>query len=187
MGALSKPSLVVVLVEDERQQRLVRRYLRRVGYEPHDIRYVPLPGGAGCGEQWVRERYAAEVQEYRSRSARARTALVVAIDADTVDADTRGRQLNNALAEAGSAVRGTAEMIVHLIPRRSVETWILCLNGENVDETTDYSKEREIDQMIGPAALTLFDWSRENYALPAHCFPSLSSAVFEVRRLDTCP
>jgi hypothetical protein len=79
---MGRPSQVVVLVEDERQQRFVRRYLYRVGYSTHDIRFDPLPAGRGSGAQWVLNRYTEAVMAYRSRSARAMTALVVAIDAD---------------------------------------------------------------------------------------------------------
>jgi hypothetical protein len=40
-------SQVVVLAEDARQQSLVRRYLYRLGYESHDIRFEKLPAGKG--------------------------------------------------------------------------------------------------------------------------------------------
>ena len=64
---------------------------------------APLPTGKGCGEQWVRMRYAEEVKAYRNRSARARTALVVAIDADNRQVSDRVSQLGDALADAGLA------------------------------------------------------------------------------------
>ena len=181
---MTRPSLVVVLAEDERQQRLARRYLYRLQYGHHDIRLVDLPSGRGSGVEWVLQRYAAEVQKFRSRAAKAGTALIVVIDADTFHIDQRDRQLRQALADATFEIRRDHEAIIHLIPKRNVETWILCLTGKQVDETTDYSRERDVDRLIPTAAETLFDWSRRNATLPAHCVPSLEVAVPELRRLE---
>jgi hypothetical protein len=181
---VTKPSLVVVLAEDQRHQRLIRKYLHKLRYENHDIRYLALPSGRGCGEQWVRKHYIDEVKNYRSRSARAQSALIVAIDADTGDVKQRVRQLNEALHQAGLAERADKEAIVLLIPKRNVETWILCLNGEQVDETTDYSNRPEIDSLIEPASAVFYGWSRPKAILPAHCVPSLTAAMPEIRRLE---
>ena len=86
-----------MLAEDERYQRLIRHYLYRLEYTQHDIRFEPLPAGRGCGEKWVRDRYVREVNVYRERTARAKTVLIVAIDADTQDVDWRKHQLQEAL------------------------------------------------------------------------------------------
>src|ERR1035441_5122630 len=48
-GSMRRTSQVVVLVEDKRQQRFVRRYLYRLGYTRHDIQFEPVPGGEGSG------------------------------------------------------------------------------------------------------------------------------------------
>ena len=181
---MSKPSLVIILAEDERHQQLARRYLYKLQYRRHDIRPVALPNGRGSGVQWVLQRYATEVQKYLTRAARARTALIVAIDADTGHVDKRNHQLEQALEEAGLAVRGADSAIIHLIPKRNVETWIMCLSGEHVDELTDYSQRREVDALISAAADILFEWSRPNAVPPAHCVPSLAAAIPEVRRLE---
>lgn len=130
---MSKPSLVSVLAEDSLHQAFVRRFLLRCGFLNHQIRLGDLPGSRGCGEQWVRERYIKEVAAYRGRASRANTALVVIIDADRGEISHRSRQLES----LGARLEG--ERIVHLIPRRSIETWILCLNNVIVDEETDYS------------------------------------------------
>jgi hypothetical protein len=132
----------------------------------------------------VRERYAKTVGAYRSRASRAETALIVAIDADTGDSDRRLRQLQEALVQAELAPRTHQERIVHLIPKWNIETWILNLNGRNVDEDTDYRREQRMDEQIANAASTFFDWSRPNATPPAQCVPSLLSAIPEVRRLE---
>lgn len=179
---MSKPSLVLVLAEDQRHQSFVRRYLYRLGYSYHEVHAEPMPSGRGCAEQWVRQRYAKVVAEYRSRFAR--TALVVAIDADKGSVDERARQLRDALTEAQLPQRTAEERISHLIPKRNVETWILCLAGEKVDEDTDHRHAPGIDERIKAAAETFYECTRKNVTVPGHCVPSLQSAIPEVRRLD---
>ena len=153
---MAKASRVEVLVEDERHQRFVRRYLYSLGYSGHDIHFEDLPSGKGSGEQWVRVNYAKAVRVYRARHARAETALVPAIDSDNGDSDRRTQQLQSALIQAALTPRAVDERIAHLIPKRNIETWILCLNGKTVDENTDYSQEGGIDDQIRPAAATFF-------------------------------
>jgi hypothetical protein len=179
---VGRPSQVVVLAEDERHQRFVRRYLKRLRY--HDVRYLDLPAGRGCGEQWVRERYGNAVAAYRARAATVDTALIVAIDADRGDVNRRLRQLQDGLNQATQDARASHEKIVHLIPRRNIETWILCLNGQSVDEEANYGNEPTVDEKIAPAAVVLFEWNRSNFVPPAHCVPSLLAAIPEVRRLE---
>ena len=180
---MARISQVVVLVEDERHQRLIYRYLQRLNYSSRDIRFEPLPSGRGCGEQWVRERYANAVRAYRARSAQANTALIVAIDADTGDTNRRVRQLVSALSGLALMPRTAEEKIVHLIPKRNIETWILNLNGNEVDEETDF-RTRRLDDVIVPAAHTFFEWARPNAVIPEHCVPSLRAAIPEIRRLE---
>jgi len=175
---MDRPSQAVVLVEDDRQQRFVRRYLYRLGYSTHDVRFEPLPAGRGSGAQWVLDRYADAVKAYRSRSARAKTALVVTIDADDGSVARRQQQLRDRTA------RTADEKIAHLIPKWSIETWILCLSGEAVDEARTYDRAQGIDEKIAAAAMTFFEWSRPNTTPPTHCIPSLLAAIPEVRRLE---
>lgn len=181
---MSKRSLVVVLPEDKRHQQFVRRFLYRMGFSKHEIVMEAISGGRGSGEQWVRRSYPTQVRAYRRRSARAQTALMVVIDADTHGVERRLRQLRDALAHEGLAERSEDEAIVHLIPKRNIETWILCLSGRAVDEDTDYRREPGVDELIANAAVAFFDSSRVNAAVPAYFVESLRSAIPEVRRLD---
>jgi hypothetical protein len=175
---MDKASQVVVLVEDTRQQRFVRRYLYRLGYSNHGVRFEAPSAGRGSGAQWVLDRYTQAVMAYRSRSARAATALVVAIDADDGSVARRHQQFNDL------AARTADERIAHLIPKWSIETWILCLTGRAVDQDRTYRHEPGIDERIAPAAATFFEWGRPSATPPAHCIPSLHDAIPEVRRLE---
>jgi len=181
---MAKPSLVIVLIEDSRQQQLVFRYLRRIGLEPHAMRFV-LPT-SGSGEQWVRERFPIEVDAYRRRSARTATKLIAVIDADNLTVQDRLGQLDQKLQEnAFELIRMEADQVARLVPRRNIETWILCLNGTAVDEETDYKRTRnDWAELIRPAADALYTWSRPNAQVPDHCVPSLRHGIGELRRLD---
>ncbi|MFN0172726.1 MAG: hypothetical protein ACKV22_40620 [Bryobacteraceae bacterium] len=94
-------------------------------------------------------------------------------------------QLAKSLADDGQEPRKEGERIVILIPKRSIETWILSLNGVVVDEGTYYKRQRNgLDDEIATAAAQLVGWSRRNAIVPEHCVPSLRIAIQEIRRLD---
>ena len=178
---MTKTSQVILLVEDSRHQQFIFRYLRTVGLEPRVIRVFKSPSGSGSAEQWVRERFAIEVEECRAR--RAKTKLIVVIDADTHTVPQRLRQLDQALHEAGVASIRDTEEIARLVPKRNVETWILCLNDIAVDEDTDYKRTRNgWPELIRTAAATLYEWSRPNTAAPPSCVESLQHGIRELRK-----
>lgn len=170
---------ITVLAEDKRHQSFVLRYLKSLGCNTHKVRRQPLPSGIGAGEQWVRERYAESVYELRRRSEN--VALIVVIDADTQEVSKRRIQLEEQLRSP----REAHERIVHFIPRRNIETWILCLDGEVVDEVKNHRKDHGIEDRIGPAARVFCDWTRPNAIAPSHCIPSLYAAIPEAHRLET--
>jgi hypothetical protein len=180
---MSSPSQVIVVVEDGRHKMLVYRYLSHHRLEKM-TRIVLSPSGRGSGEHWVRRKFVQEVSAYRKRHAK--TALIAVIDADTHSVQDRLRQLDRALAESGKpAVDTSDEQIARLVPKRNVETWILCLNGHLVDEEIDYKWTRDDwSDVIPPAARVLFDWTRPNAELPNRCVDSLRRGVEELNRLE---
>jgi hypothetical protein len=175
---------MIAIVEDERHEMLFRRYLKKCGMGPNQVTYIRSPSGAGSAEQWVRARFAKEVGAYRTRQAKAATALLLAIDADTHAVRTRLIQLDQTLRDAGIKAVEADEQIARLVPKRNVETWILCLNDEAVNEETDYKARRHNwNDLIPPAAQALFQWTRRGNELPNHCVDSLSVGVKELNRL----
>jgi len=181
---MSKPSQMIALVEDERHEMLLRRFLTRCGMERHQVRFERSPSGEGSGERWVRTRFVREVNAYRSRRAKAATALIVMIDADTHTSQKRLQHLSQTLREARIQPIQSHERIAQLTPRRNVETWILCLNRHGVDELTDYKKTRDDwNEMISPAAEALFQWTRPGVTPPSYCVNSLEGGVRELNRL----
>jgi hypothetical protein len=183
---MAKPSRVIVLVEDNRHQQLVGKYLRTAGLELHAMRFIQSPSGRGSAEQWVRERFAVEVDAYRSRQTHAETKLVIMVDADTLSVQQRLTQLDQALHEAGvTPINTNTEQIARLIPKRNVETWILCLNDSAVDETTDYKRtHNDWTVLIRSSVVTLYAWTRPNALVPGSCLPSLKLGLRELSKLD---
>ena len=170
---------IVILAEDLAQANLIRRYLQRCGHGP----FRTVLCERGSGEQHVRTRYPAELSAYRRNAAKRRSALAVVIDADTNTVTERESELSAALQQAGEPRREDHEAVSLLIPKRNIETWMLCLNGEAVDELTDYSKRRDTFRLTKGAAATLYSWTRPNAQLPANCVASLRSGIREIRRI----
>ena len=172
----------VLLVEDQRHESLVRRYLERLRPGKYVFRSKKPSPGRGSGEQQVRERYAEEVRA--CRRSHARTCLIVVIDADSGTCLARENQLAERLLEMEEQPRSAGEPILHLIPKRNVETWLLCLAGHQVDEVGDYRYDPRLGREAAKAAATaLYDWTRKNAPLPGHCVESLSAALPEFGRL----
>lgn len=181
---MSKPSRVIFIVEDELQGRLIYRYLLKRGLGRHDLREKRSPSGRGSAENWVRETFVTETNEYRRRQTRAQSALVVMIDADARSVQDRWNQLDQALRDNDEAVVGRNERIARLVPKRNVETWILCLNEQDVNESADYSEaKRNWNKLIPQAGETLSQWTQSKNVPPSHCVSSLRIGVRELKRL----
>jgi hypothetical protein len=180
---MSKPSQVILLVEDRRHQQFIRKYLRRLGLEAHAMRFEIAPSGVGSAESWVRERFPLEVTAYRRRQPQTR--LIVLIDADAHTVQQRIRQLDQSLREADvAAIDQGTEHIARLVPKRNIETWILCLNQEAVDEDTDYKRPRnDWSDLIASGSDTLYQWTRPNAAIPLSCIESLQNGIQELQKL----
>lgn len=179
---MRKRCLVIVIVEDEPLEMLVRRYLRQHGLGSREMRFRSSPSGEGSAEQWVRKAFVEETRVYRNRHAQ--TKLIVMIDADTHTVQHRLRQLDQGLIDKGEdRIDAGAEQIARLVPKRNIETWILCLNGQAVNEETDYKETRDNwTELIPPAAERLFQYTRPNTQRP-FCIDSLQSGVTELKRL----
>jgi hypothetical protein len=183
MGVVPKPSQVILLLEDSRHKQFIYRYLRRLGFEGHEMRIEKSPSGEGSAEQWVRERFAVEVDACRSRQAETR--LIVLIDADTRTVQERIAELDTALREAGAPlIPVDTNQIARLVPKRNIETWILCLSGEQVDEDADYKRTRDNwTELVRTGVGTLYAWTRPRATVPSSCVESLQIGIRELQKL----
>ena len=141
---MGKASRIVVLCEDKLQDVVVCRFLKQGwGVSNRDIEVVDYPAtGSGSGEQHVRKEYPRQLTAFRRRVATAQTVLIAVVDADNESVKKHHDELVQSCQQAtsGIAPRGDGEAVVHIIPKRHMETWLAYLDGVDVDETTDYKR-----------------------------------------------
>ena len=171
---------IVILCEDKQQEVFAIHFLQKRGFTlDRNFRTEICPKGAG--EQFVREKYAKEVVEYRRQKNKRSGMLIVLIDADKKTVEERLKQLDNALVENSHASRQPNEAIAVFVPKRNIETWIHYLEGENIDEETEYTKSKKqsdckpyIEQLVNQCSQGNLD---ENAP------PSLKAACGELQRI----
>jgi hypothetical protein len=138
---MSRASDIIVLCEDRLQEVFVRRFLKR-GW---GIKQPPYPqdGSGGAGEKHVRDTYPNELRAYRARSARAKTILIVAIDADARTVQEHHEELDRACGcvQPPVGIRQANEAIIHVIPKWHIETWLAYLANGSVTEDRQYKSE----------------------------------------------
>ena len=170
---------IVLLCEDSQTDSFVRRFLKHRNFRARDINTLPIPQGSGSGEQWVRTRYPAELRAIRGRQG---AYLIVVTDADVHTTQDRRVQLDEECTQKNVAVRTTDDPVVVAVPRRSIETWLAYLDGNEVDEATTYPKlarERDCDRH----AQRLYAMCHQEQQLAEPSPPSLAEACQEYPRL----
>lgn len=174
---------LVLLCEDDGQQRFAHHVFRKLGRAHREVRTLICPAGRGAAEQWVRNRYAEEVRLYRRKAtAQKGIGLLVAIDADRQTVDYRHEQLANSLKTADLDKRGPDERIAVWVPKRNIETWVADLLGHTVNEEDDYKNDVRGGD-FQPAAARFADRCRNHDKQPA-ALPSMSRAFDETDRLN---
>lgn len=186
----NRVSETILLCEDQRQERLARAFLEKCGREtkaPQLRSIVASRTFQGGNDKWVLRELPKQLNECRLRSKnKAQTQFIVMIDADNQTVEERRRQLNERLTEAGHApIDLTDQVSVVLIPRRHIETWLVCLLGENATEEEDCKKRIKdpAREDFRKAGETLHEWSRANALTAATCVESLRVAFSECRKL----
>ena len=180
---MPRPSQIVVLGEDTRHLKFAWHFLKSLGYRRHDVRELPISNGRGSGEQRVRSQYADSLKAVRARSARTATAFVVVIDADKFSVQSRQQQLAHELAQKGMPNRADKEAVTHLIPKWSIETWVLCLGGQKLVPENQSYKDSVSDASVKPAAEEFHKSVRSGAGPPAHFVSSLCDGLVEARRI----
>ena len=183
---MSKASQFIILCEDKLQEVFVRKFLKNYDVPHRAIYPVALPNGNGCGEQHVRTRYPKEIRAYRDRQSKAKTVLIVVIDADTGTVENRQSQLNNAAQSAGVAPRSDGEHVVHLVPKRHIETWLAFLsNANDVNEDAEYKPLYSFrgNESKSHSLVDMFTGMFRHHQPAPESLPSLKQALEELERL----
>jgi hypothetical protein len=173
---------IVLLVEDEYLERFIRSALMTLGFRRHEIRVRPYPVGRNA-KQWVTQEYPSEVHAYRREANHQQVALLVGTEADEQTVLERLASLDGALTAVGSNRRQNHERIALWIPKWHIETWLLSLLGQNVDEETSY-KNALRDPDVAAAGKAFVDLLRKFRQDPTtNVLPSMKAAFQESTRL----
>ncbi len=179
----SKGVRITLLVEDKALARFAREVLLLLGFHRREMRFLNYPVGRGSAKHWVENQYAREVKVYRSKAGHQKIALLVGTDADEQTVRYRFDCLAAKLKDARLTDRVTNDRIVLWIPKWNVETWILHLAGEKVDEDANY-KTRNMKPDYRKVAKAFVDRFRESNSVQSETLPSLKVAFMETARLD---
>jgi hypothetical protein len=188
---MSSRSEILILVEDNRQKLFIRRFLLRVGIDKRQMIFAAVSGGHGSGKQWVRNQFADQVRKCRQRNKRASTSMFAVMDADEQTVARCLSDLDDELIKTSQArVDKNHDRVARLIPKRNIETWILCLTSHK-DVQPQWSEEQsykdskraeEWDQLTPQASEALYAWTRPAAVLPENLISSLRLGIQEIPR-----
>lgn len=187
-----------VLVEDSRTERFFRELLLHLGFERHKLYFIPAPKGKGDAKAWIRaqSQYPSEVRKLRQRRFQ-QVFLITVMDGDNADPVRRKAELDVCLQDQGMGPRQADERIAIPVPTWSIETWLLALLGESVDEATSQKREferrypgKEERSALRDAAIAWDSLRRRVAALRwesgadrISSVPSLADSKIEMRRI----
>ncbi len=180
--AKKKGVRIDILLEDRAFDRFVRKALASFGFDQHKVHVEPYPVGKNT-KQWVTQQYPAKVQLYR-RKAAGQVALLVGTDADEQTVQQRCNALAAALDQADMPRRKDDERIVLWVPKWHIETWILALLGQNVNENDNYKHAAQDADVPGAAKGFVDRFRAFKQDATIQILPSLKTAFEETRRLD---
>jgi len=180
---MSKYTQIVVLCEDTQQWLFAYYFLIGWGIPRQRIRRSKYSFGSGSGEQRVRVNYPKEVRELRRYQHHLNICLIVIMDADTQSIENHFRELENALATTALERRYENEKIAIFIPKRNIETWIVYLKGDMVNENDEYPHLRKNESDCKPSVTQLAENCRNRQPLPDNAPPSLKAACKELERI----
>jgi hypothetical protein len=174
------------LCEDDEHRRLAIAYLKhcRINTDRLVVEKVASRLQQGGNVGWVLSEFPRQLHACRQRHKRAKTLLVVMLDADQHTVEQRRRQLNERLKHEGHEDLDADDPVALLIPRRHVETWVCALLGQVVTEEDDCKGRCKMTKAeIRQAAQTAYEWARENATPGPTCVQSLRTAFPEWRKL----
>lgn len=179
-------SETVLLCEDDMQARLVRAFMKVSGVQTRTLREriaSELEQGGNC--RTVLNRFPEELRACRKRhQAKAKTHLIVMIDADDLSVDDRRRELLDELNKLDMASLNEHDSVSLLIPKRNVETWIRALNDEESLEDENYKRSKPPDKsVVRAAARRLHEWVKPDANVGENCVPSLTLSLPEWRKI----
>jgi hypothetical protein len=113
-----------ILCEDKKHFHFIRAFLESKGAIRQVTLRYGLPDGRGDAKNHINKYYSDAVHDLRSRS---NTILIIVRDADTDGYDS-----------VLDSFKDKTNNTFFIIPKRNIETWFCWLDGNEVDEDSDY-------------------------------------------------
>jgi hypothetical protein len=144
-------SMFYVLGEDPAHRSFIRAWLSANNVHHRRVYSIDPPAGKSGGIQFVLTRCKDTIKDalHRDRS-KAKTRVVLAIDADDGTVEERLAEVKRELADISEEERQA--VICFLIPKRHIETWVHALGSTDprVNERDNY-KDKTIDEVRAAA------------------------------------
>ena len=118
------------------------------------------PSGRGSAEQFVRERFPAELHTVRTKRGE-QAYLVVMVDGDKGRVAARKASFNAACTEQGIAPPGDTDSVLVCVPTWNIETWLTYLKGDPVDETNKNYPRLPKTSECAPSVSALVEMCRQ--------------------------
>lgn len=168
---------VRVWCEDGEHEAFAKQLLCDVfGVERRAIEVNKAPAGEGAASSWVVQRYHDEVvSTFRRSRHQAGLGFLILVDGDNVGCAAR-------LDALKASERAPADRIVLLAPTWSVETWVLWLGGETVNESESAKERLPSDEFRKRLKEAVAHWRSPQQR---DDLPSLANARVELKRLPT--
>jgi hypothetical protein len=180
---------VVIVSEDRRAERFLRRLCERQHVRVADTRTAP--SGDGSAAEWVRQQFAGLVTWRRSRNYQQHLGLLVHLDGDNVGFAARKAELAERLADEALAALEPDEPVAVFAPTWSIETWLAHLAGVGTPPETARLKPSPDDPQWRPlvahwkdeaAAAATTRAAVAGWRVIAHPPPSLADAYVQGAR-----
>jgi hypothetical protein len=166
---------VRVWCEDGEHEAFAKQLLCDVfGVDRRAIEVNKAPAGDGAASSWVIRRYHDEVTPtYRRSRHQSGLGFLVLVDGDNVGFTAR-------LAALKASDRAVDDHVVLLAPTWSVETWVLWLAGEDVDESKSTKEHLPPVEFRGRLKEAVARWRSPQIREE---LPSLANGRIELKRL----
>jgi hypothetical protein len=187
---------ITILCEDRMHQQFLEGLCGERGYriERRDV----APRGDGAGSDYVIKRFAHHVRALRAMG-REQRGLLVALDGDNEGFSQRLARLGDQLSEEGLSPRAEEELITILIPKWSIETWVLFLHdGIEVPESEKCKGSSNKEHRATLKRLSADKWGTLKHEASrmviaswfaghdSALLPSLRAGRHEASRLELC-
>jgi len=132
---------LVIVCEDILQETFVRAFLRRRGFNRHQLRFPLRPSG-GDAKQHVCHCLCKELRVLR-KSHRVAAGVIYVVDADNKTVEERRQFVETALRNNGVEPPSENEPVFGIIPKWEIENWLEFLRVGQADEDRNtYNKYR---------------------------------------------